>query len=80
MPARFKDDFLLYWQFLAFAIVRGGRRVFGPSFDRTKLDNLTLGLDRNAARNLYKLPGGDRAVVGVAADHRAAVERPTTRC
>ena len=56
VPARFKDDFLLYWSFLAFAIVRGGRRMFGPSFDRTKLDNLTLGLDRNAARNLHKLP------------------------
>jgi amidase len=51
-----KDDFLSYWQFLAFAIVRGGRRTFGPSFDRTRLDNLTLGLDRSAARNLYKLP------------------------
>ena len=56
IPSRMKDDFLFYWQFLAFAIVRGGRRTFGPSFDRTRLDNLTLGLDRNAARNLYKLP------------------------
>ena len=56
VPARFKDDFLLYWQFLAFAIVRGGRRMYGPSFDRTKLDNLTLGLDRIASRNLHKLP------------------------
>jgi amidase len=56
VPSQMKDDFLVYWQFLAFAIVRGGRRMFGPSFDRTKLDNLTLGLDRNAARNLYKLP------------------------
>ena len=46
VPARFKDDFLLYWQFLAFAIVRSGRRMIGPSFDRAKLDNLTLGLDR----------------------------------
>ena len=25
----------LYWSFLAFAVVRGGRRMFGPSFDRT---------------------------------------------
>ena len=56
VPARFKDDFLLYWQFLAFAIVRGGRRMIAPSFDRTKLDNLTLGLERNAVRNLYRLP------------------------
>jgi amidase len=53
---RFKDDFLAYWSFLAFAIVRGGRRMFGPSFDRTRLDTLTLGLDRNAARGLHKVP------------------------
>ncbi len=56
VPARFKDDFLLYWAFLAFAVVRGGRRMFGPSFDRTRLDNLTLGLDRLAARNLHRIP------------------------
>ena len=56
MPDRLRDDFLVYWQFLAFAVVRGGRRMFGPTFDRTKLDNLTLGLDRDAARNLHKVP------------------------
>ena len=56
VPARFKDDFLVYWSFLAMAVVRGGRRMFGRSFDRTRLDNITLGLDRKAARNLYKLP------------------------
>ncbi len=56
VPDRFKDDFHLYWMFLSFAVVRGGRRMFGPSFDPTKLDNLTRGLDRAAARNLYKLP------------------------
>jgi amidase len=56
VPARFKDDFLLYWTFLAFAVVRGGRRMFGTSFDRTKLDNLTLGLDRLASRNLHRIP------------------------
>jgi amidase len=56
VPAHFMNDFLLYWSFLAFALVRGGRRTFGPSFDRDKLDNLTLGLDRHAARNLHRLP------------------------
>ncbi|AGB22703.1 amidase, Asp-tRNAAsn/Glu-tRNAGln amidotransferase A subunit [Mycobacterium sp. JS623] len=56
VPARFKDEFLTYWSFLAFSVVRGGRRMFGPSFDRTKLDNLTLGLDRIAARNMHRLP------------------------
>ncbi|HEX3286278.1 MAG TPA: amidase [Mycobacterium sp.] len=56
LPDRLRDDFLVYWQFLSFAIVRGGRRMIGPSFDPSKLDNLTMGLDRDAARNLYKLP------------------------
>jgi amidase len=56
VPAQFKDDFLLYWAFLAFAVVRGGRRMFGPTFDRTHLDNLTLGLDARFARNVHRLP------------------------
>jgi amidase len=56
VPYRFKNDFHLYWMFLSFAVVRGGRRAFGPSFDRAKLDNLTLGLDRQAARNLHRIP------------------------
>lgn len=56
VPARFKDDFLLYWAFLAMALVRGGRRMFGPSFDRSKLDNLTLGLDHEASRHLHRVP------------------------
>lgn len=37
-------------------LVRTGRRTFGPSFDRTRLDKLTLGLDRHATRNLHRLP------------------------
>ncbi|BBY32249.1 amidase [Mycolicibacter minnesotensis] len=56
VPAYFADDFLLYWAFLATALVRGGRRMFGPTFDRSRLDNLTLGLDRHATRHLYRLP------------------------
>ncbi len=56
VPQRFMDDFLLYWSFLAFALVRGGRRTFGQSFERSQLDNLTLGLERHAARRLHRLP------------------------
>ncbi|MGV0792733.1 amidase [Mycolicibacterium sp. XJ1819] len=56
VPQQFMNDFLLYWSFLAFALVRGGRRTFGPSFDRTRLDNLTRGLERFAGRNLHRLP------------------------
>jgi amidase len=56
VPASFVDDFVLYWGFLAFAQVRGGRRLFGNTFDRTRLDALTLGLERHSGRNLHRLP------------------------
>lgn len=56
VPARFSDDFVLYWGFLALAQVRAGRRLFGKTFDRTRLDALTLGLDRHTSRNLHRLP------------------------
>ncbi|MGY4710011.1 amidase [Mycolicibacterium sp. CBM1] len=56
IPRYFVDDFLLYWSLLAMTMVRTGQRTFGDSFDRTKLDNLTLGLDRHASRNLHRLP------------------------
>ena len=56
IPSSFADDFVLYWALLAMALVRGGKRTFGDSFDRGRLDNLTLGLDRFAGRNLHRLP------------------------
>jgi amidase len=56
VPASFPDDFVLYWGFLALAQVRTGRRVFGETFDRTRLDSLTLGLDRHTSRNIHRLP------------------------
>ncbi|OBF57518.1 amidase [Mycobacterium sp. 852002-50816_SCH5313054-b] len=56
VPASFVDDFVLYWGFLALAQVRTGTRLFGKTFDRTKLDSLTLGLERNTGRNLHRLP------------------------
>jgi amidase len=68
VPDHFADDFVLYWSFLAFALVRGGSRAFGKSFDRGRLDNLTLGLDRFASRNLHRLP---RAIARLAAVRRA---------
>jgi amidase len=57
VPDSFVDDFILYWGFLALMQVRTGRRVFGKTFDRTRLDALTLGLERHTAHNLYRLPG-----------------------
>lgn len=56
VPSYFSDDFLLYWSMLAMYLVRTGRVTFGRSFDRTKLDELTLGLDRHCRRHLHRLP------------------------
>jgi amidase len=60
VPAYFPDDFLLYCMLIGMVLVRNGLRAFGPSFDRTTLDALTLGLDRHATRNLHRLPSADR--------------------
>ncbi|GAB2447764.1 amidase [Nocardioides hungaricus] len=56
-PTTVPDDFLLYWAMLATMIVRTGRRQLGADFDRTRLDNLTLGLDRHCRSRLHRLPG-----------------------
>ena len=60
VPPGFRDDFLLYWATLAMVLVRTGRRRHGRSWDPTRLDNLTLGLAREASRNLHRLPGAVR--------------------
>lgn len=71
IPGYFVDDFVLYWAFLAMAQVRTGRRAYGPSFDRTRLDNLTLGLERHAIRHLHRVP--------LAIARLAALRRVTAR-
>ena len=53
---QFADDFLLYWQALAFAIVMGGKKMFDASFDKSKLDGLTRGLGKQFGRRFYRLP------------------------
>ncbi|MGH3722913.1 MAG: amidase [Mycobacterium sp.] len=51
----FKTDFEDYWSFLAFAIAKGGTRMF-DGFDASQLDPLTLGLSRRFVRRSYRLP------------------------
>jgi amidase len=60
VPTSFKDDFLLYWGLLASTIVATGRLEHGRSWDRSKLDLLTLGLDRHCRRHLTHVPGAIR--------------------
>ncbi len=59
-PAEFGDDFLIYWAGMASFLVRTGRLGFGRSWDRDRLDPLTLGLDRYARRHVHRLPGATR--------------------
>ena len=54
VPSSFAADFLLYWGLLALGQIQMSGRAAG--FDRSRLDNLTLGLDRFARRNLHRLP------------------------
>jgi len=77
VPDSFVDDFLLYWGMLAMFVVRTGRVTFGPTWDASKLDNLTLGLDRHTRRNLHRLPGAIAAIAGskrLAERHRATYD------
>ncbi|TNM36374.1 amidase [Nocardioides albidus] len=53
----FADDFVLYWAMLAGALLTGGRAFHGRTWDRSRHDNLTVGLARHARRNLHRLPG-----------------------
>ncbi len=56
MPASFKDDFLLYWSSLASVITLTGRMEHGRSWDASKLDLFTQGLDHHCRSNLRHLP------------------------
>lgn len=52
----FMRDFKLYWGFLSFAILAGGKRMFGPTFDPKKTDNLSRGLDAMYRKHMVETP------------------------
>lgn len=56
VASSFPDDFALYWGMLAFGVRANGKRLIHPDFDKTRLDGLTLGLDKAFRRQFYKLP------------------------
>ncbi len=56
VDATFMNDFRLYWGFLSFAVLTGGKRMFGPSFERTGTDNLSRGLDALYRKHLAQTP------------------------
>ncbi|WP_110206761.1 amidase [Nocardioides daejeonensis] len=56
VPAYFPADFQLYWSLLASFMVLNGKRTFNGTWDRSRLDNLTLGLFRHFKKNVHRLP------------------------
>jgi len=53
----FVEDFVHYWSLLVFSVVVGGKRLYDPSFDKTKLTPFTLGLARRFRRHVLQTPG-----------------------
>lgn len=66
---KFEGDFLTYWSTLALFMTMTGKRTLDPSFDRTKVDNLTKGLAAHARRTALRLPA---AIARLNASHRAS--------
>ncbi len=56
MLRSFKSDFEDYWSMLAFGIATEGPKLFGPGFDKGRLDPLTIGLARRFRRRMAKAP------------------------
>ena len=75
IAASFPVHFVRYWSLLALAITRRGRSDYGPTWDPSKLDNLTLGLARHAARNLHRQPA---TIAVLRASKRAAARHHAT--
>jgi amidase len=69
---RFGPDFLLFWELLAFLLHRGGRRLYGPGFDVTRLETFTVGMSERLRRHPGRLPGALRRLRALARDHEAA--------
>ena len=75
VPPSFPDHFVRYWSMLALVLTRRGRKDFGPTWDPTRLDNLTLGLAKHAMRSLHRQP---RSIAVLKASRRIAARHHAT--
>lgn len=66
---RFGPDFLIYWQLLAYGLLRGGRRLFGRAFDPTRVEALTQYLAGRLPGDLPRVPGALRRLRRLAGQH-----------
>lgn len=56
VASTFPDDFALYWGMIAFGVRSNGKRLIHPGFDKSRVDGLTLGLDKAFRKQFYRLP------------------------
>jgi len=73
VASTFPEDFALYWGMLAFGVRSNGKRLIHPSFDKSRLDGLTLGLDKAFRKQFYKLPAALWRLHRSAADYANAM-------
>ncbi|MEX0427329.1 amidase [Nocardioides sp. DS6] len=66
LPPTLPEDFVLFWGSLALTLVSTGP-VRGRTWDKARLDNLTLGLAAHCQRNLRHLPGAVRRLRAIEA-------------
>ncbi len=57
---QFREDFITYWSFLGFALVRLGSRVIAPSFRRSGLTDFTEGLAAHFGKRWRHAPAAVR--------------------
>lgn len=53
---RFHEDFFMLWAMLAFSVLRFGKQLVHPQFDRTKVEGFTEGLARHFVENASSAP------------------------
>lgn len=70
--APFAEDFIHYWSMLAWATHVAGKKLFDPSFDKTKLTMLTEGLSARFRSKLRTTPGAIRRLRASTAQVQAA--------
>ncbi|HQR26238.1 MAG TPA: amidase [Nocardioides sp.] len=68
VPPSFVEDFTLYWSMLSLLLLRTGRVTFGPTWDLSRVDNLSRGLARHCATHAHRLPGAIRRLRRTSAD------------
>jgi len=56
-PIQFGHDFLRFWALLAAGLEVGGKRMFGPEFDKSQLEPFTLGLSQFFRSVAVRAPG-----------------------